>query len=48
MEGIGVVAHKDIFNALWTRVLGIESKDFQTAEMRVVIIKQSLGGQSDL
>ena len=40
--GIAIVSHKETFNTLWPRVFKLEGPKFQTAEMRVMIVKQSL------
>jgi hypothetical protein len=39
---IAIVAHKDVFDTLWM-LFGAEKPDFQTAEMRIVILKRSKG-----
>ena len=40
MIGIAIVAHKDIVDTFYTSLFGMEKPDFQTAEMRVVVVKQ--------
>jgi len=40
LVGIAIVAHKDIVDTLYTSLFGMEEPDFQTAEMRVVVVKR--------
>lgn len=39
--GIAIVAHKDVFDTIWTHLLRLAKPDFQTAEVRVVVLKRS-------
>ena len=43
IEDIAIVSHKETFNTLWPLVFGLQEPRFQTAEMRVVVIKHSSG-----
>lgn len=39
------MAHKDVLDSLWTKKFGLEKPDFQTAEMRIVVVKRSKGAR---